>query len=151
MPKPPPPESPFWKLFGAATKLNTVLFKATKGRIGGKVPGAGKILILHHVGAKSGTRRETPLQYIEDGNGGIALVASKGGVDRHPAWFHNLKANPDVEVDLPGGEHRQVRARVVEGEERDRWWKHAIDTYKTYDTYQSYTERRIPVIVLDRR
>jgi deazaflavin-dependent oxidoreductase (nitroreductase family) len=149
MPKPPPPESPFWKLFRGGTAVHTKLFQLTKGRVGGSLRGV-KMLLLHHVGAKSGTKRVTPLQYIPDGDG-IALIASKGGVDKHPAWYHNLVANPDVEVDLPGGERRAVRARVAEGEERERWWKKAVEVYPTYDSYQSYTERQIPVILLDRR
>ena len=151
MPKPPPPESPFWKVFGAATVLNKKLFQLTKGRVGGRLPGTqAPILILHHVGAKSGQARSLPLIFARDGED-IAIVASKGGVDKHPAWFHNLKSNPDTEVELPGGERRRVRARVAEGEERERWWARAVAVYKPYDEYQTYTERQIPVVVLDRR
>jgi F420H(2)-dependent quinone reductase len=149
MPKPPPPDSPFWKLFGVLTGLNTRLFKLTSGRIGGKLPGTGvRILILHHVGRKSGTKRETPLLFLEDGDE-LAIIASKGGVDKHPAWFHNLMASPETVVELPGGEKRRVGARVAEGEERERWWGRAVRVYRYYEDYASYTERRIPVVVLE--
>ena len=151
MPKPPPPESPFWKVFGAATVLNKKLFRLTNGRVGGRFPGTrAKILILHHVGRKSGQKRESPLIYVADADQ-LAIVASKGGVDKHPAWFHNLVASPETEVELPGGERRAVRARVAEGEERERWWSRAVAEYEPYEEYQSYTERTIPVVVLDRR
>ena len=74
MPKPPPPDSPFWKVFGAVTKLNTAAFRATRGKIGGRF-GKADILLLHHVGAKSGTSRVTPLIYLPDGDD-LILVAS---------------------------------------------------------------------------
>ena len=150
MPKPPPPESPFWKVFGFFTTINKHVFRLTKGRVGGTFPGTKvRILILHHVGRKSGKKRETPLNYVADGDK-IAIIASKGGVDRHPAWFHNLVANPETEVELPGGERRRVRARVAEGEEREQLWQRAVAVYRPYEDYQSYTERQIPVVVLDR-
>ena len=150
MPKPPPPESPFWKAFNAMGALNVRLFRLTKGRIGGSFPfsGGARILVLHHVGRKSGTRRESPLIYVEDGDR-LAIIASKGGVDRHPAWFHNLMASPETVVELPGGERRRVRARVAEGEERERWWRRAVDAYRPYESYQSYTDRQIPVVLLE--
>jgi deazaflavin-dependent oxidoreductase (nitroreductase family) len=150
VPKPPPPDSPFWKVFGAATKLNITLFRATRGRIGGSLPGVkARILILHHVGRKSGAHRESPLLYVSDGED-LAIIASKGGVDKHPAWYHNLMASPDTLVELPGGERRRVRARRAEGEERERWWRRAVDAYGPYEDYQSYTDRQIPVVLLER-
>jgi F420H(2)-dependent quinone reductase len=151
VPKPPPVDSKFWAVFEVMTRVNIKLFRATGGRLGGRLPGTrARILILHHVGRKSGARRESPLIYVTDGDD-LAVVASKGGVDKHPAWFHNLTASPDTTVELPGGEKRAVRARVVEGEERERWWRRAVADYKPYEEYATYTERRIPVIVLERR
>jgi deazaflavin-dependent oxidoreductase (nitroreductase family) len=147
MPKPPPPSSPFWKLFGAMTALNTAVFRLTSGRVGGSL-GKVKILLLHHVGRRSGKERVTPLNYVADGDK-LVVIASKGGVDQHPAWFHNLLAAPETEVELPGGERRHVRARVAEGAERDRLWQAAVAVYGPYEDYQSYTERRIPVVVLE--
>ena len=77
------------------------------------------------------------------------IVASKGGVDKHPAWFHNLKANPETVVELPREGKRSVRARVAEGEERAELWDKAVAIYKPYAEYQTYTERQIPVVVLE--
>ena len=111
------------------------------------------ILLLHHVGAKSGTKRVSPLIFVPDADGdgdAIAIVASKGGVDKHPAWYHNLRAHPETEVELPGEGRRRVRARVLEGEERERWWSKAVAVYKPYAEYQTYTERQIPVVLLER-
>jgi F420H(2)-dependent quinone reductase len=151
MPKPPPPDSPFWKAWNVLTDMNVRLFRLTHGRVGGKLPGFDvRILVLHNVGRKSGKPRETPLLYVADGDD-LAIIASKGGVDKHPAWFHNLMAAPETTVELPGGERRAVRARVVEGAERERWWARAVDAYSPYKDYEGYTDRRIPVVVLERR
>jgi deazaflavin-dependent oxidoreductase (nitroreductase family) len=76
------------------------------------------------------------------------VVASKGGVDKHPAWYHNLMANPETTVNWYG-EVRQMRARETEGAERERLWKQMTDVYPTYEAYQQRTERRIPVILLE--
>lgn len=150
MPKPPPPGSPFWKAWEVMTRGHIGLFRVSGGRVGGRMPVTGSpILLLHHVGAKSGKHRVSPLIYVPDGED-VAIVASKGGVNRHPAWFHNLRANPDTEVELPREGRRRVRARVAEGEERERLWAKAVEIYKPYAEYQTYTERRIPVLVLER-
>src|SRR4051812_20049039 len=130
MPKPPPPSSPFWKVFGVMTKLNTAAFRATRGKVGGRF-GKADILLLHHVGAKSGTARVAPLIYLPDGDD-LVLVASKGGSDHHPGWFHNLQANPDTEVELRG-QRRRVHARVATDEERERLWPRLVAIYKPYD------------------
>jgi F420H(2)-dependent quinone reductase len=151
MPKPPPPDSFVWKAFYRFTDAHKALFRLTKGRVGGSFPGTKvKILILHHVGAKSGQHRSNPLNYVAHGDQ-IALIASKGGNEKHPAWYHNLRANPETEVELPGGERRKVRARVAEGAEREEWWERAVAAYKTYADYQTYTDRQIPVVLLDKR
>ena len=149
MPKPPPPESPFWTAFGVLTDLNTRLFKLTDGKIGGRLPFTNvRILILHHVGRKSGQQRETPLNYVAEGDT-LAVIASKGGSDKHPAWFHNLMAADTVDVDLPGGERRPVRPRRAEGAEREQWWERAVESYGPYNDYQSYTDREIPIVLLE--
>src|SRR4051794_36684487 len=97
---------------------HTAIYKATNGLIGHRFPGAPPMLLLEHVGAKSGTKRTTPLVYVADG-GDVVLVASKGGFPKHPAWFHNLKANPETRVQI-GSERRNVRARVATPGERER-------------------------------
>jgi deazaflavin-dependent oxidoreductase (nitroreductase family) len=148
VPKPPPVDSKFWKAWEAFTRVSVVAFRATGGRVGGTMMGA-PVLLLDHVGAKSGKKRVSPLIYFEDGDD-LVVVASKGGVDRHPAWFHNLRARPETEVDVPRKGRRRVRARVAAGDERERLWPRAVATYKPYAEYQTYTERKIPLVVLER-
>jgi deazaflavin-dependent oxidoreductase (nitroreductase family) len=149
MPKPPPADSKFWKVWEGLTRVNIALFRATRGRLGGRVPGfKARICILHHVGRKSGQRRQSPLIYLPDGDN-VVVVASKGGLDQHPAWFHNVMAMETTEVELPGGARRRVRPRVAEGAERERLWPLLVDIYKPYADYATYTTRRIPVVVLE--
>ena len=76
------------------------------------------------------------------------VVASKGGVDKHPAWYHNLMANPETTVNW-NGDVRRMRARETEGAERERLWKQMTEVYPTYETYQRRTDRQIPVILLE--
>jgi F420H(2)-dependent quinone reductase len=148
MPKPPPRDHPFWKAFGVLTGLNTKLFQLTGGRVGGSF-GRLKILLLHHVGRKSGQERTTPLLYIRDGDD-LVIVASKGGSDTHPAWYHNLMANPDVEVEV-GRSRRSVRARKASPDEHARLWPQLVRVYGPYKDYQSYTSRQIPLVILEPR
>ena len=147
MPKPPPPDSPFWKLWEGMTRVNIALFRATGGRAGGSI-GKARILLLHHTGRRSGQQRVSPLLYLQDG-ANVVVVASKGGVDKHPAWFHNLMAMEATEVELPGRERRRVRPRVAEGDERERLWSRLVGIYRPYASYATYTDRQIPVVVLE--
>lgn len=148
MPKPPAPTSPYWKLHRQLARFNTFLFRKTGGKMGGSYFGGAPVLLLHHVGRKSGQTRISPLIYLDD-SPRLVIVASKGGVDAHPAWFHNLMAMATTEVELPGGGRRRVRPRVAEGAERARLWERAVAIYKPYATYATYTERKIPVVVLE--
>lgn len=144
-----PKSSVFWRLFNTSVKGHTAIFRLTGGRIGGRVVG-GPVLLLHHTGAKSGTRRVSPLLYMPDGER-LVIVASKGGYTRHPAWFHNLMANPDTEVELPREGRVTVRARKAPEEERHELWPRVVNLYSGYAAYQRSTEREIPIVVLDRR
>jgi F420H(2)-dependent quinone reductase len=125
------------------------IYRLTNGMIGHRFPGAPPMLLLDSVGAKSGIKRSTPLVYVED-HPNVVLVASKGGHPRHPAWYHNLRANPDTTVQI-GAEHRAVRARVATPEERERLWPKAVATYSGYRGYQQRTEREIPLVILEPR
>src|SRR4051812_16309644 len=130
--------------------VHTLLYRATHGVVGHHIPGlSAPMLLLDHVGAKSGTKRTSPLLYIRDGDN-LVIVASKGGYPKNPAWFHNLKANPDTTVQV-GTEKREVRARVANAEERPRLWKLMVGVYKGYEQYQQRTDREIPLVVLERR
>jgi deazaflavin-dependent oxidoreductase (nitroreductase family) len=129
---------------------HTFLYRRTGGRLGHSIPGLpGKVLLLDHVGAKSGNRRTSPLLYVEDG-ADVVIVASKGGFPKNPAWFHNLMANPDTTVQI-GSEHRPVHARVATPEERQRLWEMAVAGYRGYEDYRARTAREIPLVVLEPR
>jgi len=108
------------------------------------------MLLLDHVGAKSGTKRTSPLLYVKDGEN-VVVVASKGGFPKHPAWYHNLIANPDTTVQI-GSEHRKVHARVAKPEERERLWALAVKAYHGYEDYQARSKgREIPLVILEPR
>lgn len=138
-----------WPVLRRAMGAHTAIYRASGGRIGHRVPGAPPMLLLDHVGAKSGTERTSPLVYTEDGDA-VVLVASKGGHPKNPAWFHNLRANPDTEVQI-GRERRRVRARVANAEERRRLWPKVVEVYGGYAGYQERTKREIPLVLLERR
>lgn len=129
---------------------HTALYRASGGRIGHTFPGMPSMLLLDHTGAKSGKKRTSPLLYIKDGDD-LVIVASKGGYPKHPAWFHNLKANPDTTAQV-GREKRPVRARVATDEERARLWPKAVASYSGYRDYQERSKgRTIPLVILGRR
>jgi F420H(2)-dependent quinone reductase len=138
-----------WPLLRRATTGHTIAYRFTNGLVGHRLPGVPPMLLLEHVGAKSGTRRTSPLVYTRDGNQ-LVLVASKGGHPRHPAWYHNLVANPETTVQV-GSERRAVRAREARPEERGRLWQMVVDTYGGFADYQERTKRQIPLIVLEPR
>jgi deazaflavin-dependent oxidoreductase (nitroreductase family) len=128
---------------------HTTVYRLSGGLIGHHVPGAPPMLLLDHVGAKSGKERTSPLVYMRDGDD-LVIVASKGGNPRNPAWFHNLRANPDTTVQV-GREKRPVHARVASAEERKRLWPKVVDHYSGYAGYQERTDREIPLVVLEPR
>ena len=124
------------------------LLPLTRGRLS---TGLGQpIVLLHARGAKSGVERTTPLLATKQGDT-VVVIASKAGATAHPAWFHNVRANPDVEVTFDG-RRRPMRARIAEGDERERLWAMACDNYSGYGTYQRRAgERVIPVVALEPR
>ncbi len=136
-----------WPVIRRLMKVHTLVYRTSGGFVGHRFPGAPPMLLLHHTGAKSGAARTDPLVYVRDGDD-LVLVASKGGHPRNPAWFHNLRANPEATVQL-GRERRAVRARVATPEERGRLWRKAVATYGGYRSYQRRTEREIPLVVLE--
>jgi deazaflavin-dependent oxidoreductase (nitroreductase family) len=134
-----------WRVMGG----HAAIYRATRGVIGHRTPGFPPVLLLDHVGAKSGTHRTSPLVYGEDGQN-LILVASKGGYPKNPAWYHNLLAHPDTTVQV-GSHRRDVHARVADAEERPRLWKLMLGVYGGYADYQRRTEREIPLVVLEPR
>lgn len=140
---------------GAVTRAHIALYRRTGGRVGHSAPGMPTMLLLDHVGARSGVPRTTPLLYFThpDDPDDLVVVASYGGHPRHPAWFHNLRAHPDTTVQVRD-EVRPVHARVAEDAERARLWPAAIATYRPYAGYQRRADevgRTIPFVVLTRR
>jgi deazaflavin-dependent oxidoreductase (nitroreductase family) len=138
--------------WGLLTRLmggHAKIYRATRGLIGYRTPGFPDVLLLDHVGAKSGIRRTTPLVFARDGANTI-LIASKGGYPKNPAWYHNLKVNPDTTIQI-GSKTIPVRAREAKPEEYDRMWGLAVDVYSGYEAYRRRTERKIPLIVLEPR
>lgn len=138
-----------WPVLNRLMQGHAVVYRVTGGRIGHRFPGAPPMLLLDHVGAKSGTKRTAALVYLADGED-LVIVASKGGNPRHPAWFHNLRANPDTTVQV-GSRRRAVRARVASAEERARLWPKVVEVYGGYSDYQQRTEREIPLVILEPR
>ena len=136
-----------WPLLRRLMGGHTAVYRATRGVVGHRIPGVGPHLLLDHVGAKSGTKRTSPLLYGRDGDNYV-IVASKGGNPKNPAWFHNLRANPETTIQV-GSKRIPVRARAAEGEERDRLFEMMTRGYSGYADYQKRTERKIPVVVLD--
>jgi deazaflavin-dependent oxidoreductase (nitroreductase family) len=106
------------------------------------------IIVMTSVGAKSGLLRMTPLMRVEH-DGRYAVVASKGGADEHPVWYHNLVKNPHVELQ-DGSEKHDYLAHEAQGGERDQWWARAVEVWPDYAQYQTKTDRVLPVFVLTR-
>ncbi|MBB2985773.1 nitroreductase family deazaflavin-dependent oxidoreductase [Terracoccus luteus] len=107
------------------------------------------VVMLTMRGAKSGATRKVPLMRVER-DGSYAAVASQGGAPTHPQWYHNLKAHPDIEL-MDGERSFPVRARELDGEEREQWWQPCVDAFPPYAEYQTKTDRLIPVFVLEPR
>ncbi|MHA6621122.1 nitroreductase family deazaflavin-dependent oxidoreductase [Pseudonocardia sp. DLS-67] len=123
-------------------------FRANSGRVGGMFEGAPMILI-HHLGAKSGAERVTPLVHFPEEDGRTVIVASAGGAPKHPAWFHNLKANPKIDVEV-GTETYPVLAEEITGTERNELWERVVATNPGFGDYQRKTDRIIPLLRLTR-
>jgi deazaflavin-dependent oxidoreductase (nitroreductase family) len=121
-------------------------FRANGGKVGGPFEG-GTLLLLHTVGARSGEPRVTPVMYQDIGDG-VAVFASKAGAPTHPAWYHNLVANPQVSAEI-GTETVPFVARVAEGAERDRIWEAQKVANPGFTDYERKTTRQIPVVILE--
>ena len=133
-----------WFFLNVANRADPFLMRRTNGRVM-TAPGS-PVLLLHHVGAKSGRERTTPLLYFTDGDD-VVIVASNGGAPRHPAWLHNLRAHPEVRLSTDGRPEPYV-AREAAGEERERLWRAACGMYPGFAVYQERAaSRRIPVVV----
>jgi len=123
------------------------LYESSGGTKGTTMRGM-PVVVLTTVGAKSGKLRKTPLMRVEH-DGAYAVVASLGGAPKHPVWYHNVVANPRVELQ-DGPERHEYVAREVTGDEKALWWERSVAAYPDYADYQRKTDRQIPVFVLER-
>lgn len=125
-------------------------FRANGGRVGGDMEG-WPLVLVHHVGAKSGTERVTPVVYQRLDGGAVAVFASKAGAPTNPDWYHNLVAHPDTQIEL-GTETIPVVARVAAGDERRAIWDRQKQAFPNFAEYEkSAGSREIPVVVLEPR
>ncbi|MFE0460722.1 nitroreductase family deazaflavin-dependent oxidoreductase [Kitasatospora sp. NPDC058965] len=123
------------------------LYESSGGTKGTTIRDTLPVILLTSVGARSGKLRKTPLMRVEHA-GRYLAVASQGGAPKHPVWYHNLVADPRVE--LQDGPHKQdMVARELSGAEREEWWARAVETFPDYAAYQQKTERLIPVLLLE--
>ncbi|MEY2423515.1 MAG: hypothetical protein QOI95_3582 [Acidimicrobiaceae bacterium] len=131
----------------SANVVHRAIIKGTGGRIGGTGFGM-PVVILTTTGRKSGKQRSTMLTSPVHDDNRVVLVASYGGDDRHPAWFLNLRDNPEVELELRG-KKRSMRAHVASPEEKATLWPEVTAAYKGYAQYQTKTDRDIPLVILE--
>jgi F420H(2)-dependent quinone reductase len=129
----------------AVTRGHRLLLQSPLGPYLSRTP-MGRFLVLHTTGRRSGEPRQTPLSYTKDGDAYV-VIASDGGSPRQPDWYLNLEDHPEAEVEV-GGRRRPVQAETVSGDERERLWRQAVQSYGGYAGYQARTEREIPVVRL---
>jgi deazaflavin-dependent oxidoreductase (nitroreductase family) len=122
-------------------------YEASGGQQANTIQGR-PIVVITSIGSKSGKLRKNPVMRVEH-DGEYAAVASKGGAPEHPAWFHNIVAHPQVDLQ-DGPEPGSYTARIVTGAEREKWWTRAVGAFPPYAGYQEKTDREIPVFVLSR-
>jgi deazaflavin-dependent oxidoreductase (nitroreductase family) len=133
------------KIAKVATGTHTAIYRASKGKVAGSMNGQ-KLVLLTTTGRRSGKRRTSPLMAF-DFRGDLVLVASAGGSDRHPAWYHNIKGHPQVTVD-DHGTVRTMTARTMTAAERAEMWPQVVAQQKRFGGYESKTSREIPLVVL---
>jgi F420H(2)-dependent quinone reductase len=135
-------------VWNTMVRMHSTVYRLTQGRLGYRFRGA-PILLLDHVGRKSGKKHTSPLIYVEDGDD-LVIVASKGGAPRDPLWWLNLQAHPEVTAQVKG-EKREVRAHRASAEDKRRLWPKLNDVWPDYESYQQRTDRDIPVVLLSPR
>ncbi|HSO50488.1 MAG TPA: nitroreductase family deazaflavin-dependent oxidoreductase [Acidimicrobiia bacterium] len=128
------------------SRLHRWLYKTTRGAVGKRLVD-NDILLLTTTGRRTGRPHTVPLLYLREGET-VVLIASYGGRDRHPAWYLNLAATPEVEVQLRQQQFK-ARARTADPEERAAWWPRVVAAYGDYAVYQTRTDRVIPVVLLE--
>lgn len=126
-------------------------YEATDGREANTLRDTGlPVVIFTTRGRKSGKIRKIPLMRVEH-EGKYAMVASMGGAPEHPEWYYNLKADPESLMVQDGADRFDAQARELNGDEREIWWQRAVEAYPPYAEYQTRTDRKIPVFLVERR
>lgn len=128
------------------TGLNNVVYRLSAGKVAGQVPSGAPLMLLTTIGRKSGRERTVPLLYI-DYEDAYVLVASRGGMSNHPAWYLNLQTNPEAVAEI-GRDHVPVVAANATPAERAIVWPRLVDAYEHFAAYQERTDRQIPVVML---
>jgi F420H(2)-dependent quinone reductase len=134
------------RLLRAITGFHVAVYRASGGRIGHHLPGAAPILLLHHIGARSGRRHITPVAYMREDQNVIVVGANLGGAT-DPGWVHNLRAHPDTDIQI-ASDKRRVHARETDSEERRGLWEPAVRYNPAWGHYQARTQRNFPVMIL---
>ncbi|WP_156661049.1 nitroreductase family deazaflavin-dependent oxidoreductase [Mycobacterium sp. 852002-51163_SCH5372311] len=129
------------------SRINTWLYKATGGKLGGKFLQGAPVALLTTTGRKTGQPRASPLLYMRDGDR-VIVVASHGGREKNPMWYLNLKADPKVSVQIKD-EVLHLKARDASDDERAKYWPQLVKMYSSYEDYQSWTERKIPIVICE--
>jgi F420H(2)-dependent quinone reductase len=129
------------------SRINTAAYKVSGGRVGGTFLQGAPVALLTTIGRKTGQPRVSPLLYLRDGDR-VVLVASQGGRANNPMWYLNLKANPKVSVQIKK-EVLPLIARDATEAERTQYWPQLVAMYSSFDDYQSWTDRVIPVVICD--
>jgi deazaflavin-dependent oxidoreductase (nitroreductase family) len=127
-------------------KLNVPLYRASRGRLGAKV-GRAPVLLLTTTGRRSGQKRTAPVVYLADEER-LVVINTNAGNAKTPAWSHNLRADPEADVEV-GRRRLRVRARLAEGEERAELWRKHNEQYAGFDYYETKLDREIGVFVLE--
>ena len=135
------------KIIKWVSRAQTFLYQKTGGKLGGKFLQGAPVALLTTTGRKTGEPRVSPLLYLREGNR-IVLIASKGGAANNPMWYLNLKANPKVSIQIKD-EVLNLTARDATADERAHYWPKMAAMYTSFDDYQSWTDRTIPVVICD--
>ncbi|MEA2347285.1 MAG: hypothetical protein QOG62_1072 [Thermoleophilaceae bacterium] len=146
-PEMPPPGSFKLKLVNLMTGAHVAAYRMSGGRIGGKMGQGARVVLLHHVGRKSGKERVSPLIGVLDGDK-VVIAGSRGGSDATPAWWLNIRDAGRAKIQV-GTDLREVRPRLAQGEERAALWPRLAAVWPDFEVYTTRTEREIPVIVLE--
>ena len=129
------------------SRITSALYKRTNGKIGGKFLKGSPVALLTTIGRKTGEPRTSPVLYLREGDR-VIIAASRAGSEKHPMWYLNLKANPNITVQIKG-DVLHLTAREATEQERSEYWPKLVAMYSSFEDYQSWTDRVIPILICD--